>query len=499
MSEVPFVSLFRWELRQLAHSKLMWLTGVIVGVVFILGAQSGAALHGAQKEAQAHAQSREQAWIEELEARAAKYRRVSATPLPYWQDPTDVAGFSQYFLLKHSFKPHLPLSPLAVGLSDLLPDRQRIRLTTLFGTNEAYDFQNPRGLALGRFDLTFAVTTLLPVAIILLTVLLCTYERDSGMLRMIAAQPVSPRRWFAARLTSLAVLMLPMLALLFTLALVLASVSPGSALPEFGAALAILLLYAMFWLSLSGFVLSAWPRASGALAVLCGVWLALIVAIPLLANSASTLRPPAITAAQEVEAKRTITDQVQQERDEIVAAGFRAQPLLSRVTDQMSKIDYATRQTFLVPELEARLRFVQEAKADAREWEERVSRWTQWLAPNLGVASSFAVLAGTDSQRHRVFEAQSRQYQLDLRSFFYPLLYREVLAPTPQKAYGRFSFTAFDSIPRFEMRDSGAAERLYASLPSLVWLLVLGSAFVVASMTRLNRWPETYPARSPWP
>ncbi len=84
------------------------------------------------------------------------------------------------------FPPHpqLPAAFAAVGArggaSDLLPDRQRIKLATLFGSEDAYDFQNPRGLALGRFDLSFVVTNLLPVAIVLLTVLLCTYVSGIG-------------------------------------------------------------------------------------------------------------------------------------------------------------------------------------------------------------------------------------------------------------------------------------------------------------------------------
>ncbi len=114
---------------------------------------------------------------------------------------------------------------------------------------------------------------------------------------------------------------------------------------------------------------------------------------------------------------------------------------------------------------------------------------TQWLAPNLSLASAFAILAGTDLDRYRQFEAQSRHFQLQLRDFFYPRLHREVVSPTPQRAYGHFSFTDFESVPRFEMRDAKAADRVRASLATLGWLLLLSGLFATIGIARLRRWP----------
>ncbi|MGO4781721.1 hypothetical protein AB4084_40165, partial [Lysobacter sp. 2RAB21] len=82
-----------------------------------------------------------------------RYAEPAPASVPYWQDPTDIAGFSRYFLRAHSYKPNLPLSPLAVGGSDLMPSRLPVKLETPFGVEPAYDFENPRGLGLGRFDL----------------------------------------------------------------------------------------------------------------------------------------------------------------------------------------------------------------------------------------------------------------------------------------------------------------------------------------------------------
>lgn len=483
-------SLLSWELQRLVRSKLLWLALAIVAVIFVWGAWSGASFHQSQAEAQIRTQEREQAWLEDIRARAAKYVHASETPLPYWQDPTHIAGFSQYFLLKHSFKPHLPLSPLAVGASDLLPDRQQIKLGTVFGTDETYDFQNPRGLALGRFDLAVAVVQLLPIAIVLLAVLVCTYERDRGVLRLVAAQSVSARRWQAVRFAALAMAVVPSIAALFVLSLVVAGVPIVKSLPELSAALALVTTYTLFWLAVSALVLSAWPRASTALAALSAIWLVLVVAVPLVANAAASLRPPLLSAGRTVDVKRETNDQVQQQRDAIVEAAFRASPELAGVTDRIPSIDHATRLTFLVPELEKRLDFIQEAREHTREQSARYARWATFIAPNVGVELALATLAGTDLRRHWAFEEQSRAYQLRLRAFFYPLMHRQIVSPAPYRAYGHFSFTDFESIPSFRMQDAEAAERVSAALPAAAWLLWLAAALGALAIARLRDWPE---------
>ena len=211
MNNVKFNDLLRWDLHQALRSRLLWFVVAIMAAAFIWGALNSARMHSAQTQALTNALSYEQQWLTDLRSRAEQYRVQAPTPLPYWQDPTDVAGFSQYFLFKHSLKPHLPSSPLAIGVSDLLPPRLPVKLSTPFGVEASYDFQNPRSLALGQFDLAFAVVYLLPVALILLFGLMATYERDRGVLRLIAAQAVSPRLWLMARVAAITVVVLPSL------------------------------------------------------------------------------------------------------------------------------------------------------------------------------------------------------------------------------------------------------------------------------------------------
>ncbi|RDZ26095.1 hypothetical protein [Lysobacter silvisoli] len=172
MSAPGFFALLRWELRQVGRSRLLWLVLGLLALAMLWGADSGAALHRAQDAAIAQARAADRAWLEQTRERARGYAQPAAEPLPYWQDPTDVAGYSRYFLRAQAYKPNLPSSPLAVGASDLLPTRLPVKLETPFGVEPVYDFEPPRSLGLGRFDLGFVLAYLLPVATILLAALL---------------------------------------------------------------------------------------------------------------------------------------------------------------------------------------------------------------------------------------------------------------------------------------------------------------------------------------
>jgi ABC-2 type transport system permease protein len=83
---------------------------------------------------------------------------------------------------RHASKPHLPLSILSVGQSDLQPFAVPIRLETLFGGDPVYDFEHPRALATGSFDLGFVLTFVLPLCLGAVAAAIGAHERDQGIL-----------------------------------------------------------------------------------------------------------------------------------------------------------------------------------------------------------------------------------------------------------------------------------------------------------------------------
>lgn len=484
-----FGALLAWEWRQLARRPLLWLVLMLLALAAIGGARSGATLHHAQQAAQQRENAALAAWTAQLHADAQRYASTPGEPLPYWQDPTDVAGFSRYFLRAHAHKPRLALSPLAVGVSDLLPPRLPVALETPFGIAPTYDFEHPRGLALGRFDLGFVLAWLLPVAVVVLFALLGTFERDHGMLRLIAAQGARPRTWLAARVLALLAWLLPGVLLATLLALAVAGVPLTAAGPELPMALMLIAAYTLLWSALAWCVLAAWPGAAGAISVLTATWLLLALGVPTLAQLAWPVDAGA--AAQRVDTQRRIGDAVDGARDELLAAALRNRPGFERLGEPLVKMDYATRLTFLTPHMEQRLASLHAQRAEQARTDRARSRAVAWLSPPLLMQETLATLAGTDAARHQAFESQVRAYQLRLRGFFYPRVQAQLRTPTPRPpGQARMNFNDYDAIPRYVHTEAAPTARIDATVPALAWWLLLAAVLAAWGAHRLRHWPR---------
>ncbi len=492
MTGARFSSLFAWEWRRVARTPLFWLVQAALFASMVWAALDTAALHRAQEAALARTVAADLAHRTDVRQRFDAYRAPAtpaAPPVPYWQDPSDVAAFTQYFVAPHAVKPHLPLSPLAVGTSDLAPSRIAVKIAILFGVDERYDFENPRGLALGRFDLGFVLALLLPMALILLYGLLVSFERDRGMLRLIAAQATGPRTWLAARVAAIMAWALPTTLAGLVLVLALAGVDFSAALPELASTLLVVTAYIFFWTGIAFVVLARLPDAAAGLGALAAIWAVLTLGLPMAGAAITAAIAPAPSVSGWIDAQRRTTDAVQRDRDRILARAFGKRPDLAGAAGRLATLDHATRQTFLVPETERRLNRWRTARAAHRREQARFAALAGFLAPPLGLTQALATLAGTDGDRQRRFEAQARSYQLDLRGLLYPLVQHEAGRPTPKgMSRGRYSLADPDIIPVFTMTDASPRARAAAVLPFAGWLLLTGLALAVLGLRRADRW-----------
>jgi ABC-2 type transport system permease protein len=388
-------------------------------------------------------------------------------------------------------KPALPLGPLSEGVGDVAPTRLQIALNTPFGFAETYDFENPRGLAAGRFDLSFALVYLPPIGLILLFGLLGTVERDRGMLRLIAAQGTGARLWLGARIAAIASWTLPGVLGAVVVALAAAGADLAAAWGELFASLGLIAAYILFWTGLAAVVLSRVPRAAAAVGMQTGLWLVLVLGVPIAGTLLARLADPAPSPVAAIDVERRVKDALQADRDQIIVQAFSARADLRGAEDKIATLDHATRLTFLTPETERRLAPLGIAFQAHRERQNRLSDIAGYVSPPLGLEAGLALLAGTDQARHRRFEEQARGYQLLLRERFYPLVQRQIVSPSPvaePARRGRFSHDPSVSLPTFDMREVSVAERVGAVVPMAVWFAALGAALGVLGL-RLASWP----------
>lgn len=494
MNAPAFRDLFAWEWRRVARSPLMWAVLLTLSASFVWGAVNTASLHRAQETAMDRASAADAKW----HADAARLARAFHAPVSegagqvaYWQDPTNVAGYSEYFVRQPALKHHLPLSPLATGVSDLAPSRLEIKLNTPFGFADTYDFENPRGLALGRFDLAFAIVFLLPIGLLLLFALLVTFERDRDMLRLIAAQATHPRIWIGARVAAILAWTFPVLAVALLVALVAAGVPLGAVVPALGAALLIVILYILFWSGVALIVLARQPGAGAALGSFAAIWALLTIGLPLAVSAVTGLIDPPPSAVHYVDSQRRITDDIQKERDALVAKAMEARPDLRAHADRIGSLDHATRLSFLIPETERRLAPLKGALEDHRARQEELAGWAGFAIPTLGVENALTRLAGTDPGRQRAFEAQARDYQYRLRELVYPLVQSEIAeppAPEERPTRGRLNLAEPLALPEFVMSDLPPGTRAGAVLPFVAWLALLALLAGALGLSRIREW-----------
>jgi ABC-2 type transport system permease protein len=488
-----FLDLFAWEWRQAGRAPLLWTILAILCASFMWGAVNTSWLHQAQSLA--ISQAAKDADVQDAAARAlARDFHEPVTPekgqVAYWQDPTNVAGYSEYFVKSLAAKPHLPASPLAVGVSDLAPSRLEIKLNTPFGFVDTYDFQNPRGLALGRFDLAFAAVFLAPAALILLLCLLATVERDRGMLRLVASQSTGSVAWVSARLLAILAWVLPVINLGLALAMAVAGASLEAA-GAIGAAAVLLTAYLLFWAAVAFVVLLWQPAASSALSILAATWAVLTIGAPIALGALLSALDPAPSSVAYVDAQRRVGDAVQAERDAIIARAVAQRPDLTELGRPLSSLDHATRLSFLVPETERRLSALRTAAHAHRLRQHRAAQAAGYVLPALGVEGALARLAGVDAARHLQFELQAQAHQARLRGVVYPLVQAEMLEPPPPEQRATRGILNLDqppNLPAFAFAEADGPSPAARALGYGLWLSIAAGLIAAAAAARFKAW-----------
>lgn len=493
MKSARMKDLFLWELAHIGRAPLLWMTLAIMAVGFFWGAHNAAVLHREQNASIKETHESRATWYGDIKARIAEYAQPSPTPLKYWQDPTDIDGFSRYFLRENAIKPHLALSPLSVGESVLLPYILPVKLETQFGIEPAYEFRHPRGLTLGLFDLSFAIVYLLPIAVILLVAMIGAFERDYGILRLAAAQAVTPRVLIGSRLLALAVWFVPGILLAITIALGAAGVPLLSVRAEFATVLVLVASYLLFWMALGYCVLLRQAGAAASAGILISFWTVFTIIIPvgasLLAATATT--PP--RHVQYVNAIREVKDQTlyTSKWNDIIRDWLRQQAGEYPKSVDPSQLTFAAHLAFNTPEQERLLAPIREQLLAGPEV---LASWTplvESLSPPTALQHSLSVLAGTDAQRHKRYQSATRAYQLHLRQWIYPLIERQILDPIKTRCPGcaaKMIFTGYDQIPRFQLIEPDLSERIAPSLWLSAILALIAIALGTIGVLRAKTW-----------
>jgi ABC-type transport system involved in multi-copper enzyme maturation permease subunit len=322
--------------------------------------------------------------------------------------------------------PPLPSAVLSTGRADVLPQRYAYRggagerfspfertvgIRMISGLFPERPTENPSGLVLGSFDLAFVVIYVFPVLVLSLNYNIVSDDRDSGVLALVLAQPVSFGRLLAAKAAVRAAGLVPLIA---APAIVVLAASGSAARADVVARIviwmAVVEAYLSMWMALAVLVNTRGYPSSLNASILISTWLVVVVVVPAIVNlTARTLVSPESMFEFTV-AERAASLDINPRIDAMRAA--RPQPLVA-----------ATRRALFEDRLTPLL-----IRLDAEERrQQRVSAMGSVLSPALLVQVVFDELAGTSLGRWRRFLSQLDSYirTVDVETRMAPFTFRE--------------------------------------------------------------------------
>nr|VFJ59634.1 MAG: ABC-2 type transport system permease protein [Candidatus Kentron sp. FW] len=459
----------RFEGRLLrADSTLGWLLVIFIAVVIYALAHGLGERAGQRASVENSRADQDARWLEyKAQAKALEAERAQAgEPLDEYEwgprSPHTVGmGYGAQVVAEPP-----PLAALAIGQRDLYPTAHKVVIGKSFALESSDALENPLVLAAGHFDLVFVLLYLLPFLVLALSFDLSASERETGMLRMLLAQPVSLSNLVLGKVLARGALIAALVVVASLVGfLVAGDFDPfGDVVGRFALWLAAVLLYAAFWFALA-VVVNALNRSAAANAVaLATVWLVFAVLIPTLVNlAASSLYPvpsrQAFVAAMYAEsesARKTNID------EDTLAAFIADHPELADNIE--GGADRAMAGVIRDEIVSRQLAPVIERYTAQRDRQQALIGRLSYLSPTLLTHRLLLDVAGTGTTQQQAHLSRVHAFQREWQAHFVPLL----LAKDP------FQPADYDDVPRFEGFDEPASAVAWRSADALLGLFLIG-------------------------
>ncbi|MEM7081118.1 MAG: DUF3526 domain-containing protein [Pseudomonadota bacterium] len=333
-------------------------------------------------------------------------------------DETD-PGSAAYYGFRFVYDPPSELAFAARGVRDQLPWKHRLRLLALEGQIYEHDSGNPQLAQAGSIDYAFLIAVLVPLLIILMLHDLVHVERRNNrfdLLAVTAGNASTTIRWRAGvRLLALTVaLVLPF---------VLASTWSGASALKVTWLVLTTAAYIVFWGVLVTVLARRVPTAAAAAASLLGVWVVLVLVVPLTAASIAERRIAVPEGGEILLQQREVVNRAWDLPEEETMEAF--------VVTHPEWADYVeTGDGFEWKWYYAFQQVGDQAVADAssalrrgvRERDDTMAA-AAWLSPPLLIDRFFTRLARTDISAYQRYEQCARRYHAYLRKAHYPMIF----------------------------------------------------------------------------
>lgn len=465
-------TVWRNERRLLLADRAPWVLAVLLAVVALYGAWNGRQWSAFQQAAIADIRRADAERLSSLDSLLLRAERDSSVTVPA-AGALGASGATTHAILDVP-----PLGGLAVGASDLHPYYARVSVrskATFMATDEV---ENPHNLLAGRFDLVFVVVWVLPLLLIALTYNTITGERDQGTMAQWRAQPVPANRVLLAKLGVRAGFVLGVAILLLLLAAWLVGVPlrVPTVLARLLLWLAVVVLYACFWLSVIVLV-NATARSSSASAVmLLGSWLVVVVIVPATVTAVVSAVYPSPSRVALTTALRAASDEAAAQGDTAVNQFLADHPEMLQTGTLAAGNSWGRTLAQQERALNA-MRPVYAAFDSALAAQHRAASLASMVSPAVMTQELLHDLADRSLVRFRRFDAAIDRHHQAWQTFFF------------QRVFGerKVRHAEIESLPRFDYADRTAGEVLAQQLGTLLALLIPTVLLAWLGWRRLQR------------
>ncbi len=412
---------FKYELKLLLRSRWIQLLSIVLLLLFGFSVYNG--MQKVEKRKNDIAAAQEE--VKENDAMMLKLldsvERGMEVSASRWTIPTSPMAVGNYHPRVAAMEPQ-SMSFVSTGQADLFTHYVK---PTVSGDDVALNFAemtSPVQLLFGSFDLAFVIIYLLPLLIIAFSYNVLSSEKESGSLRLLAAQPIGIQNWVLQKLGLrffwLSVLVIAALIIVFlTLGL-----NPFTGMPLFFGLLGLILVYMLFWFALA-FLVNLWVGSSAKNAVaMLGLWVVFVLLVPSVLNQLGNTIYPMPSRTLMINEMRSLKAEVTKKQDEILDNFLRDHPEYAINDTTQSRgfyHRYMASQKLVKEELSPVVSAYEEQLQKQQHW---IGRF-KWISPAIIAQESLNHMAGTSTQDYENFRKQVVAFAGTWREHFMPFLY----------------------------------------------------------------------------
>jgi ABC-2 type transport system permease protein len=391
--------------------------------------------------------------------------------LESWRDPRSLSAIAWNGSRVASMEPQ-PLALISTGQSDLFSHSVKPKIN-----NEAYtlgfsELSNPVQLLFGSFDLAFVCIYLLPLLVLAFSYNILSSEKESGVLRLTMAQPISLYQWLLGKLLLRFFILTAIVSssILFSISIFGISIIENA--DAISKLLVLVIAYTFFWFMVS-FIVNLVGKSSGSNAVsLIAVWVVLVLLIPSIISQTANSFYPVPSRTIMIHEYREAKAMAEKKADEILKSYYRDHPELAP-KDTTEENQYSwwlgnfAAADVINQSTKPILDNYNQALQQQQAWGNRLS----FLSPAILVQDGLNDLAGTSPAHYTDFRNQVIKFSDQWHAYFSTRMFKNE----------RMQSADFATLPQFSYTTESVNNRYTADLFGILGFLILimvGSAWV---------------------